>query len=169
MHSRTTIILLQYNVALSCAILLTLESVVYQPILLVSIHKYVGLLATNRVVLHRQAPPLPICKLLWSYLLGGCRVVFLWFYVCLVFVSFSFLLFFKNQSRGPSFHLSSMCMHPGSHTQIPNTSLLCVLFFFFLICLGLGDVAFSEYSVSLAFPLVYTIISIESKLVLVRS
>ena len=65
------------------------------------------------------------------------------------FVSFSSFCF--HSSRGPSFNHSSIFMHLGSHTQLPNNRLLsvCVLFCFVSFYVSLEMSLFTSISVSL--------------------
>ena len=48
-----------------------------------------------------------------------------------------FVLHFRpfcfHQSRGPSFDRSSICMHPGNHTQLPNNCLYLLVFCLFFV------------------------------------
>ena len=68
------------------------------------------------------------------------------FCFCFVFVDFASI-----KGRVPSFYHSSVSMRPSSPVQLPNEC-LCPLSFTFTFCFS-GDVAFSEYPVSLPFPL----------------
>ena len=74
---------------------------------------------------------------------GGCRVVFLWCYVCFIF--FRFHIFTEGVALRSIVLRSSICMHLDSPTQLPNNclcpSLVFVSFFFSFF----ADVAFSEY------------------------
>ena len=78
--------------------------------------------------------------------MSRCLSLALRFFV--FFVSFSSVLLLIK-GRGPSFSWSSIYLHPGSNTQLPNNC-RCPLFFSFFF---FGDAAFSEYSVSLPLPL----------------
>ena len=63
-----------------------------------------------------------------------CHIVFLWCYVCFVFVSFSSFAFTEAAALRLVVLRSSICMRPDNHTQLPNTCLcsFCCHFCFFL-------------------------------------
>ena len=61
------------------------------------------------------------------------------------FVLFRFRIFAFTEAAALRSIVSSMCMRPDSHTQLPSNCLRPFLFSFIHLFLFFGDVAFSDY------------------------
>ena len=85
-----------------------------------------------------------ICILRRFVCMSCLSLVFRFF--CLVSSSSSCV----HLSRGPSFKRSSICMRPGSHTQLPDNC-LCYFLCCYFLCF-FGDAAFSAYFCTITVP-----------------
>ena len=113
--------------------------------------------------MHRQALPLPIIfvnccgrTLRADVVLSFSGFTFVW--SLFRFRIFCFIKAEVLRSTVPRYACTPAATR-NNYMYVPS-------FVLFVFCFGLGDVAFSECSVSLPFPIFYTIISMESKLVL---